>query len=415
MLVKMAAIFRIAFRSLFQQKLRSVLSILGVVCGVMAVLAMVAISEGVKQEVLAQIERLGIRNIYLRSVSLTEGQALAAREKRAVGLKATDLQHILAACPDVERAGALVELTAAVQGSAGRITPQVVAVSSNYARLQNLFLARGRFLSDLDVRRRNLVCVLGYDAARAFKAGSVVPGNLIRVQRHLFRLVGILARVDQQTTGGPAISTRDYNTMVFVPLGSEKTLHQNPKNRPPGELSEIVIQVSKTDRVLGVARIIRRTMEVFHHGAADYRMVVPLELLRESEKTQRTFSLFLGAIASVSLLVGGIGIMNIMLATVSERIREIGIRRAVGATRGDIVAQFLIEAVVLTGFGGILGILAGVAAVYLVSSAGRWHTAITVWAIILPLAMSLLVGIFFGLYPAYKAARLDPAEAFRQG
>jgi putative ABC transport system permease protein len=178
-------------------------------------------------------------------------------------------------------------------------------------------------------------------------------------------------------------------------------------------VTEIVLQVKSTDQVAEAATIVRRLMAIAHHGVQDFQMVIPQELLKQSEKTRRMFNIILGAIAGISLLVGGIGIMNIMLATVSERTREIGIRRAVGATRAHIVLQFLAESVLLTGAGGIVGIGAGIGAVWLITVVAGWQTLLTVVAICLPLIMSVLVGMFFGLYPACRAASMDPITALR--
>jgi putative ABC transport system permease protein len=181
--------------------------------------------------------------------------------------------------------------------------------------------------------------------------------------------------------------------------------------QPKDKLTEIVIQARRTDQVLHIARLVGRIMELAHGGAEDYQMVIPLELLHQSQRTQRTFNIVLGSIALISLLVGGIGIMNIMLATVSERTREIGIRRAVGATRKHITVQFLVESVLLTFSGGIFGVAIGIGGVWLITTLAGWQTAVTLWSIMLPLGMSIIVGIFFGLYPAYKAARMDPIAA----
>ena len=179
------------------------------------------------------------------------------------------------------------------------------------------------------------------------------------------------------------------------------------------QLSEIVVQVSRTRDVQAAAALIKRIMAVAHNHIQDYQLLVPLELLKQAERTQRTFNLVLGAIAGISLLVGGIGIMNIMLATVSERTREIGIRRAVGATRGHIMAHFLVESVFLTATGGIIGLLCGLGAVKIISSLAGWNVVISSWSAALPLLISLMVGIFFGLYPARQAASVDPIVALR--
>jgi putative ABC transport system permease protein len=206
--------------------------------------------------------------------------------------------------------------------------------------------------------------------------------------------------------------------MVFVPLDTAGVFDIPGKDRgkradAPGRLSEIIVRVAPDRDVSAAARLVERIMDVAHHHIQDYQVVVPLELLRQARRTQRTFNLVLGAIAAISLLVGGIGIMNIMLATVSERTREIGIRRAVGATRRHILIQFLLEAVMLTVSGGVIGILFGLCAVGAISLLAGWQVAVSLWAVALPVVMSFLVGVFFGLYPARQAARVDPIVALR--
>jgi putative ABC transport system permease protein len=406
---------RIATRSLMQHKLRSFLSILGVVCGVMAVLSMISIGEGAKQEVVQQIEHLGTRNIFLKAVNLTTDQQQKARERLSTGLTHQDVKQILTGCRDVRRVASLKEITATVTDITGEISPQVVAVSADYGEIQNLVLSRGRFISALDVLQKNMVCVLGNDVAERMGVLGK-PGQYVRIENHLFRVVGILNRFHRKEFRAGAIAVRNYNEMIFIPLGTELHLARlelrQQKINDQG-LSEVVIQVHRMDQVLNTAKIVDRIVQVRHNHVKDYQMIIPQELLQQAQKTQRTFNIVLGAIAGVSLLVGGIGIMNIMLATVTERIREIGIRRAVGANRNNIVTQFLVEAVILTFTGGLIGIATGTGAVAVIATLSGWQTAITPWAIAVPLGMSILAGIFFGLYPAVQAARLDPVAALR--
>lgn len=413
---KIFKIFRIAAGSLLQQKLRSFLSVLGVVCGVMAVIAMIAIGEGAKQETLRQIERLGTRNIYIKAVSQTIEQQLYAREHLSLGLTLADLQRITNGADGVAAGACLKEIPIELLGVDTKFSPQVAAVSQNYAELLGITVSSGRFIASLDRRHKNRVCVLGYDVARKLdKRGNI--GQYIRMAGHPVKVVGVLGRMEPAGGKHSAISVRNYNEMIFVPLETSKTLERSKKGAQETDseshLSEIVVQVVNTGSVMAVAALVKRVMQVAHHDALDYQMVIPLELLHQSRRTQRTLNLVLGAIAAISLLVGGIGIMNIMLATVSERTREIGIRRAVGATRRDIRVQFLAEAVLLTGIGGLIGLLGGICMVGIFSTVTGWQMAMSFWGVVVPLLLSFAVGIFFGLYPAKQAAGVDPMVALR--
>lgn len=417
MLYKFKTLLRVAVRSLLQQKLRSFLSVLGVVCGVMAVVAMIAIGEGAKKETINEIEQLGTRNIYINAVPLSEDQVALAREHLSDGLNLSDMRRIEKGIAMIERVACLREVSTAILGLASQISPQVVACSANYADLQRMHISSGRFIAAQDQHRKNLVCVLGSDVAQSL-GESGVPGEFIRIGSHLFKVVGVLSRTERQTGKHSTVSVRNYNEMAFIPLETAQSLVQvspdSKKNLPTAhQLSEIVVQVRQTRDVQAAAALVKRIMEVAHHHTPDYQLLVPLELLKQAERTQRTFNLVLGTIASISLLVGGIGIMNIMLATVSERTREIGIRRAVGATRGHIMVHFLVESVFLTVIGGIIGLLAGLGAVEIISSLAGWTVVVSFWSAVLPLQISFMVGIFFGLYPARQAAKVDPIVALR--
>jgi putative ABC transport system permease protein len=414
----LAKTLRIALRSLMHQKLRSLLSVLGVVCGVMAVVAMISIGEGAKRETISQIEQLGTHNIFIKAIALTENQAAKAREGLSRGLTLADLRRIENGCPTVEKIACLREIRTSILGLPREMTPQVAACSANYAQLLGMHISAGRFIAPQDLRSRNQVCVLGSAVARRLE-GLGRPGGFIRIEDDLFKVVGTLTRIEHRTGSSATVSTRNYNEMVFVPLDTAGALEApHPKNRKEragnaGQLSEIVVRVARDQDVSTTARLVERIMDVAHHHIQDYQLVVPLELLRQAQRTQRTFNLVLGAIAAISLLVGGIGIMNIMLATVSERTREIGIRRAVGATRRHILVQFLLEAVMLTVAGGVIGLFFGFGAVGAISWLAGWRVAVSFWAVALPVIMSFLEGVFFGLYPARQAARVDPIVALR--
>jgi putative ABC transport system permease protein len=407
---------RMALRSLWRHKLRSALSILGVICGVMTVLAMISIGEGARREAIGQIEQLGTRNIYIKAIDLTEAQKANAVGKWSQGLSVADAQGMKSGCAAIQEIALIREIRASTLAQGQAITPQIIACSANYGALNRLQIAQGRFLTDHDIISRQKVCVVGNSVA--MKMGLTgTDGALLRIEEDLFKIVGILKKTDARATKTAAVASRDFNELVFLPLGAETSVHRGdriasaPSDSP--ELTEMILQMHSAAHVTKAFPVVKRIMALRHDGVENYQIVVPQALLQQVQKTQRTFNMILGSIAGISLLVGGIGIMNIMLATVVERTREIGVRRAVGATRENIVMQFLIEAVLMTFAGGILGVLAGLGTVGLIASFAGWQAVITSWSILLPLTTSILIGIFFGLYPAYRAAGIDPVAALR--
>lgn len=412
---KLFKFITLAVKSLLQHKLRATLSILGVVCGVAAVLSMFSIGEGAKRESLSQIEQLGTRNIYVKSIPMTEMQEKKSRAKLSQGLTLYDAQRIKNGCRDVQDVAGLRELKASVFGAIKDVMPQIVSCSPNYASMLKIPIFDGRFISDPDMQEGKLVCVIGHNVAKNMGASGSI-GNYLRIENSLFKIIGILRRIESKERKAGAISLRNYNDMVFIPL-TVASLVSNSASVTGGtvwpEVTELVVGVSTAQQVLKSVPAVKRTLEITHGGADDYQIVVPQELLNQSRKIQRTFNIVLGSIAFISLLVGGIGIMNIMLATVSERTKEIGVRRAFGATYSDIISQFLAESIILTFTGGIIGIIIGLGGVWLISAIAEWNTEITMLSIVLPLLTSILVGIFFGLYPAYAAAKMDPIAALR--
>jgi putative ABC transport system permease protein len=412
---KLFKIIALAVKSLLQHKLRATLSILGVVCGVAAVLSMLSIGEGAKRESLSQIEQLGTRNIYVKSIPLTEMQEKKSRAKLSQGLTLYDAQRIKNGCRDVQDVAGLRELKASVFGTIRDVMPQIVSCSPNYASLLNIPMGNGRFISDPDMEEGKLVCVIGDNVAKNMgTSGSI--GDYLRIENSLFKIIGVLRRMESKERKAGAISLRNYNDMVFIPLTVAGLVSKSASVTGAAawpEVTELVVGVSTAQQVLRSVPAVKRILEVTHGGAEDYQIIVPQELLNQSRKIQRTFNIVLGSIAFISLLVGGIGIMNIMLATVSERTKEIGVRRAFGATYSDIIIQFLAESTILTFTGGMIGIIIGLGGVWLISAIAKWSTAITVLSLVLPLLTSILVGIFFGLYPAYAAAKMDPIAALR--
>ncbi len=402
---------RKGFRSLMLHRLRSLLSTLGVLFGVVAVVAMLSIGEGAKQETLEQIEQLGMNNVIIRQIEMSEEQHIKAREKRSRGLTLDDARALEKGVKDVDIQAPVKVIEASITGTQSEISPEVLAVTRTYASIKNMHLAEGRFIADGDVYNKSLVCVLGAEVAKALgKHGHV--GQTVRIENLEFHVIGVLNAKSWSSGKSSALTTRNLNKSVFIPLGSETALPKNQTNKNDG-LSEIILQIDHRKQTLTALPAVRRILEISHGGIEDYQIVIPQELLHQADRTQQTFNLVLGSIAAISLLVGGIGIMNIMLATVSERTREIGIRRAVGANKMHIVVQFLTETLLLTLSGAILGVIVGVLFSILISYVAGWNTIVKPWSVLLSLTMATGVGLFSGLYPAFKAAAMNPIKALR--
>jgi len=376
----------------------------------MAVVAMLSIAEGAKQEILEQIERLGTNSIIVRSLQLTGTQETAARRRLSRGLVLSDANALKKAIHTISSVASVKEVKASLSISIAQDPFEILAITESYQVAKNLAVKQGRFVCNTDVVRKNLVCVLGEEVSRLL-GDSGHLGGVLRLEDRTYRIVGILQKRQWMRSKSPALAVRNYNRAIFIPIGTEVTDIQG-QNRF-GEISEIWLRVARNGNVQASAEAVRRILNRMHGGVEDFQVIVPQELLIQAQKTQRIFNIILGCIAGISLLVGGIGIMNTMLASVAERTREIGIRRALGAGEKHIVLQFLCEAIVLTTIGGCIGIILGAGSAIIISKVAGWKTVLTVWSVIVSIVMAGSVGLVSGLYPAIKAARLEPVRALR--
>jgi len=417
---------RLGFKSLWLHRLRSLLTVLGIVFGVASVIAMLAIGEGASFEAQEQIKNLGSQNVILRSIKPPEEQKVTDRNSQSYvlqyGLTYTDVRRIQSTIPGVTVVVPGRLMRDYVWNISRRIDADIMGTVPWYPEMRNHRVAKGRFFNDGEMQQRANVCVIGAEMAESLFPLEPPLGRDVRVGSDYYRVVGVMeprgkaARTDEATDASKA-SAADR---MFVPLETAKTRYGEVlmKQRSGSfeaervQLHEVTVQVASREQVVDVATSIKDVMER-NHKKKDYEVVVPLELLKRAERTKQIFNIVLGSIAAISLLVGGIGIMNIMLANVTERTREIGIRRALGAKRGDIVQQFVVEAVMLAAAGGLLGVFLGIAIPNGVTWFAGMRTIVTFWSPVVAFTISALIGIVFGLYPAIRAAEMDPVEALR--
>jgi putative ABC transport system permease protein len=401
-----------SFQSLRAHRLRAFLTMLGMIFGVGAVIAMLSIGAGAERQALALIDALGIRNVMVQVKEPTRDAELQELRKQSVGLTERDARAIAEAVPGVMRVAqkAIVD-TYKVLGEDGRAKPRVLGVSPSYGAMMKLPLLEGRFLDDEDLLSFSQVCVLGSAIRRDLFGFGEALGHNVKINERWLTVVGVLAPVHgagKEVQGVRLVSTAND---VYLPVTTAQRKFQTTPLKSP--LDELIVEVEPGESPQQAASVIDTLMERLHGGASDYTLVVPEALLEQSRRTQRLFDIVMGCIAGISLLVGGIGIMNIMLATVLERTREIGVRRAIGATRKDVRNQFIIEAFTISASGGAVGILMGVLIAKSVALYAGWDTVVTLTSIVLATAVSVSVGLLSGIYPAARAAELDPIEALR--
>ncbi len=416
----------LGIRSLWLHRLRSLLTVLGIVFGVCSVIAMLAIGEGASFEAQEQIKNLGSQNIILRSVKPPEEQKVSEKGSQSYvlqyGLTYKDVSRIRATIPGVTIVLPARNVSDYVWNISRRIDCEVFGTVPWYPEMRNHHVAAGRFFTEAEMDAQASVCVLGAEIVPALFPLESPLGKHVRVGADYYQVIGIMEPRGQEPGAeqGPDTALKPSKNRMFIPLETAKLRYGELRiRRRPGsmeaervQLHEATVKVASLEEVETVADAVKEVLQR-NHKKLDYEIIVPLELLKRAERTKQIFNIVLGSIAAISLLVGGIGIMNIMLASVTERTREIGIRRALGARRKDIVAQFLVETVLLAGAGGIIGVLLGLVIPFVVTHAAGMKTIVTFWAPVLAFSISALVGVVFGLYPAFRAANMDPVEALR--
>jgi putative ABC transport system permease protein len=432
---------RLGFRSLLLHKLRSALAVLGILIGVTAVIWLVAMGEGVSFQAQQQIKDLGATSIIVRTIKPTEeaNREAGGRTGIAYGLLRDDYERILANVPTVVRAVPMREISREVRHGEFSLDAQLIGCTPEYFEINRLPIARGRPISGADMKNLDNVAVLAHEvAARLFPIDDPL-GRTVQIGTDFYVVVGVAEQRTSAAAIGGSFAARQYDRDVYIPLATFRTrigdrvitIRGGSFQNETVELDQVTAVVDDITAVDASADIIRDLLGRYHKQT-DYAVVVPKELLEQAEAMRLMFSVLLLLIAGISLLVGGIGIMNIMLATVTERTREIGIRRALGATKGEIVQQFLWETVVLSGTGGLLGVgigfLCGPTVRLVRTGLARllpqlWSSLppsirdleprLAAWSIIAAFGISVAVGILFGIYPARRAANMDPIEALR--
>jgi len=403
---------RRGLETLLAHKLRSLLTMLGMIFGVAAVVSMMSIGAGAQQQVLAFIEQLGVRNLIVEARESTDFQAFQRVRKTSPGLTERDLRIIRANVPGITASTARKRLTPQkLIPKAQRESPQVYGVEPNYQQIAGLAVVSGRFFDATEAASGSPVCVLG-EGTRTNLFGARDPiGQYVKVNEQWFRVIGVVGPQVSSQTDVAGIPAQDRNNLIYVPVVASILRLEDSYSRFKDEIDGIYLQMADAGETVRTADVVRGILNASHRDTDDFSLVVPAALLAEQRRTQRIFGFVMVALASISLLVGGIGIMNIMLASVLERTREIGVRRAVGAKQTDIVRQFLIETVMIAFVGGAIGLLVGVGLSRLIAVLAGWSTIVTVASILISFLVSVTVGLTFGVYPAVRASKLDPVKA----
>jgi putative ABC transport system permease protein len=405
-----------SLRNLSAHKMRSSLAMLGVVFGVGAVIAMLSIGAGAEREALAMIQRLGVDNVLVRAREFESDEQLREVRETSMGLSQRDLDAIAAAVPGVAEIAPKVAIDAwEIRSASAAAEAEVLGVAPAQLRLSALSLHEGRFIDQIDILDHAQVCVLGRRVAHDLYGWEPALGDEVEVNEVWLTVVGVLEGSSNDVDSFQGVTLSSSDDAIYIPVSTAlRKFDRSPLESPFTELVMRIEDPAQQDGAsLAAAASTRRLLEQLHGAVQDYDLVVPQALLEQSRQTQRLFNFVMGSMASISLLVGGIGIMNIMLASVLERTREIGVRRAVGARRRDVQIQFVAESFTISLIGGVAGIVLGIGLARGIAVYAGWPTVVSVGALAASTLVAMMVGVVSGLYPAVQAARLDPIESLR--
>ncbi len=402
---------RISLKSLFMRKFRAALSTLGIVFGVAAVISMMSIGEGAKQEAIRQIKLLGTNNIRVKHI-IFKGERLEMASRRfSRGLTLDDARFIEQTVFGLTGVAPLKFLNTEATFAGRREPALLVGTSPGYEDITNFRVASGRFITRFDLMDNKKICILGSQIKQDLFGQANALGERIRIKGTWFWVIGIMESKAVQEDRTPIIKIRNINRDIYIPVTT--SIRRFPDPLESNRIEEIAIRVTREKDVTMIADLINEVLRRKHRNVKDFEIIIPEELLAQARRTQRLFNFVMGSITGISLIVGGIGIMNIMLASVSERTGEIGIRRAVGGTKRDILTQFLIETVIICLVGGLIGIGWGFILAKSISIYTGWKTAFSFISLLMAIGASTLIGLLFGLFPARRAAQMDPIQALR--
>ncbi len=436
----------IGFEAIIDNKLKSILTALGIIFGVAAVISMLAIGNGAEQEILEQIKMVGVNNIIITPTEITGSENTsdsqnekAGAKKFSRGLTLLDLQAIQEVVPTVNMLSPVISYnySAIIDGKSKPVVLE--GVNTNYFSLFNISLQSGEVFNRLQSEAGLPVCVIGDNIKTVFFNQENPIGKHIKCGQIWLKIVGVVERRDFTASASDEMGISSSDNKIFIPAQTilmrfknraliradeverssarrrmaETTSKTTADDKNPNQLDKIILQVKETEQLGSTANIVKRILLRRHSGLYDFEVTIPELLLKQQQRTKKIFNIVLGAIAGISLIVGGIGIMNIMLASVMERIREIGTRQAIGASRKDIVAQFLAESTLISISGGIIGIILGVALSKIITAVFDIKTIVSLFSIFIAFGVSALVGIMFGYMPAKRAADKDPVESLR--
>ena len=442
MKARILANFQIALEAVLANQLRSLLTALGIIFGVAAVIAMLAIGNGAEKEILEQIKMVGVNNIIIEPIveqeenKLEPNQSNSDKKKFSPGLRLADAESIVENIPGVEKASPEAVMETFIIKDGFRRSAKLVGVLPSYFDITSFTLREGNMFSERQIEGGLPVCIIGKGIQTRFFATENPLGKNIKVGSQWMEVVGVLEERVMSEKNISKLGIRDYNMDVYVPIktflmryrnrelitgsilraaGMNNNGNSNENQAPKNyhQIDRLVVQVKSADKLSATAEVISRMMERRHFGVVDYEITIPELLLKQQQRTQNIFNIVLGAIAGISLLVGGIGIMNIMLASVMERIKEIGLRLSIGAQKTDIVTQFLFEAMMISVSGGLVGVVLGISLAMGISSFGDFPTIITFSSVLVSFGVAATVGLIFGIAPARRAAEQDPITSLR--